>query len=150
MNHRKHIRSALGVFLLVVALVPFSAFAQSSSGSLSGHVTDNTGAALPGVTVTATNPETNASRSTVSMSGGNYEIPLLRPGTYRITAELSGFQTVVGRANVTVGTSVTLDLSMKPAVSETVTVTAAAPVVETTKSAVSSDGKCSSKPAAGR
>lgn len=139
MSLRKHIHYALGVFFLAaIVLVPVTAFAQSSSGALSGNVTDNSGGALPGVSVTATNVETNASRTAVTMSSGYYEIPLLRPGTYRISAELSGFQSVAARANVTVGTSVTFDISMKPAVAETVTVTAAAPVVETTKSAVSS------------
>jgi outer membrane receptor protein involved in Fe transport len=138
MRNRKHTRHALSVFLLLITLISPYAFAQSSSGSIAGNVADNSGAPLPGVTITASNVETNASRTAVSTSGGYYEIPLLRPGTYRVSAELSGFQGVNSQIKVTVGTSVKFDIAMKPAVSETVTVTAAAPVVETTKSSVSS------------
>jgi outer membrane receptor protein involved in Fe transport len=123
---------------LLAILVPFAAFAQSSTGSLSGEVTDANGGAMPGVTVTASNTATHASRTVVSNGAGHYEIPLLPPGTYKIAAELSGFQPVAAVVNINVGTAATLDMKMKPGVAETVTVTAAAPVVETTKSQVSS------------
>ena len=133
---RKNFRYAFVLFLLV--FVPVAGFAQSSTGAVSGDVTDSSGGALPGVTVTATNTGTNVSRNGVTNSTGHYEIALLPPGTYRLSADLSGFQPVRGQATVNVGTTVTFDIRMKAAVSETVTVTAAAPVVETTKSAVSS------------
>ena len=135
MIQRKHIRYASLLFLLT--LLPFTAFAQSSNGSIVGNVTDNNGGSMPGVTVTVANIATNATRTVVTNSAGHYEIPLLMPATYRITAELSGFQNVKGMAMVNVGSTATFDIKLRPAVSETVTVTAAAPVIETTKSEAS-------------
>ena len=126
------------LFLLLAILVPFAAFAQSSTGSISGTVTDASGSVLPGVTVTATNTATGAARSVVSNATGHYEIPLLPPGVYRTVAELSGFQAVHALLNINVGTDKTFDVKLNPGVAETVTVTAAAPIVETSKSEVSS------------
>jgi hypothetical protein len=136
MNHPKSVRIALVLFLLL--LTPVAMFAQSSNGSIAGDVTDNTGGAVPGVSITATNAATNASRTVTTNSSGHYEIPLLPPGKYRVAAELSGFQAVNGTVNVNVGSTVTFDVKMKAAVAETVTVTAVAPVVDTSKSSVSS------------
>src|ERR1700686_2562658 len=120
-------------------LLPLGAFAQSSNGSISGTITDESGGALPGVTVTATNADTHASRSAVSNSVGHYEIPLLPPATYSAVAELAGFQQLkYEKVVVNVGSDVTLNLKMRPGVTEMVTVTAAAPIIETTKSEVSS------------
>src|SRR4029079_16531781 len=133
----KHMRFL--VVLSLALLVPLSAFAQSSNGAITGNVVDGSGSALPGVTVTATNSGTAATRTVVSNGAGHYEIPLLPPGAYRVSGELSGFQPPnFDNIVVNVGTSVTLDMRMKPGVAETVTVTAAAPLVETTKSEVSS------------
>jgi outer membrane receptor protein involved in Fe transport len=136
MSQHKLVRCSLALFLVLLA--PVAVFAQSSNGSIAGDVADNTGGALPGVSITATNVATNASRTVTSNSSGHYEIPLLRPGVYQLSAELSGFQAVRGRVQVNVGTTATFDVKMKPAVSETVTVSAAAPVVDTSKSSVSS------------
>lgn len=134
--HAKHIRPILALILL---LLPFAAFAQSTNGSISGTVSDSTGAVLPGVTVAATNIATGVSRTAISNSSGSYQIGLLPPGTYRVSGELSGFQTwKAEKVVVNVATDVALNLKLKAGVSETVTVTAAAPVVETTRSEVSS------------
>src|SRR6266536_4851544 len=92
-DRAKHIRFFL-LFLCLALLVPFAAFAQSSNGAINGNVVDDSGSALPGVTVTATNAGTSATRSVVSNGTGRYEIPLLPPGTYRVSGELSGFQPV--------------------------------------------------------
>jgi hypothetical protein len=137
MSHAKAIRF-VALFLFVL-LLPLGAFAQSSNGSISGNVTDENGGALPGVTVTATNAATGAIRTVVSNGVGHYELPLLPPATYSAVAELAGFQQMkFDRVVVNVGTDVSLNLKMRPGVTETVIVTAAAPVVETTKSEVSS------------
>jgi hypothetical protein len=134
--HAKHIRL---FFALLLALTPIAVFAQSSNGSISGTVTDASGAILPGVTVTATNAATSASRNVTSNEKGHYEIALLPPGTYRVTGELSGFQPMkLENIIVSVGTDVPVDLKMKVGVSETMTVTAAAPLIETNRSEVSS------------
>jgi outer membrane receptor for ferrienterochelin and colicin len=124
---------------LLIALAPIALFGQSSNGSISGTITDESGAALPGVTVSAVNTATGIERSNVSNATGHYQIALLPPGTYNVKMDLSGFQPM-RRDNVTVnvGSDTTMDVKLKPGVAETVTVTASAPVVDTTKSEVSS------------
>src|SRR2546423_1966564 len=137
MNRALSMRT-ISLFVLLAILVPLAAFAQSSTGSISGNVTDAGGSVLPGVTVTATNTARGFARSIVTNDVGHYEIPLLPPGVYRTVAELSGFQPVHALLNINVGTASTHDVKMKPGVAETVTVTAANPVIETSKSEVSS------------
>jgi hypothetical protein len=129
----------LSALLVVCLLVPFSAFAQSSTGSISGTISDDSGAALPGVTVTATNVATSASRNTVTNAVGSYQLALLIPGTYRVEAQLEGFQPVRReKVVVNVGSDVSLDFKMKVGVAETMTVSAEAPLVETERTQVSS------------
>lgn len=122
--------------LLVLSLFALAApalFAQSGSGSLAGHVTDQSGAALPGVTITATNDATAFNRSTVTEADGGYRLAALPPGKYTVSADLSGFATVTTKnVDVTVASDRTLNVSMKAAsMKEQITVTAAAPLVET-------------------
>ncbi|HEX2835774.1 MAG TPA: TonB-dependent receptor [Thermoanaerobaculia bacterium] len=125
--------------LLVCLLISTSLFAQSSTGSIAGTVTDDSGAALPGVTVTATNAATSASRTAVTNAAGAYQLGLLPPATYSVEAMLDGFQPIRRPSVVVnVGTNVGLDLTMKVGVAETVTVTADAPLVETDRTQVSS------------
>jgi len=128
------------VFLAVFLLSsPAALLAQSSNGSISGTITDDSGGALPGVTVTATSAETGATRMTVSNAAGYYQLALLKPGNYRVEAVLEGFQ-IVRREKVVVnvGTDVTINLSMQVGVSESVTVTADAPLIEVERTQVSS------------
>jgi hypothetical protein len=134
----KHIRSfALAVLCMILA--PLALLAQSSNGSISGTVTDGTGASIPGVTITATNTATGINRTAVSTNTGWYEVPNLPPGNYLVTAELAGFQPQKHeKIGVNVGSDTGLNLKLKAGVSETLTVTADAPLVETTKSEVSS------------
>src|SRR5215470_11603863 len=84
-------------FALVVALLctclDIAAFGQSSNANLSGTVSDAGKAFIPGVTVTATNTETGVVTTAVSNEAGTYTIPSLLPGTYKVSAELPGFQT---------------------------------------------------------
>src|ERR1700716_30280 len=133
MRSPKLIQSTCAFFFLLLILVPLASFGQSSNGSISGSANDDSGGATPGVTVTVTNLATGATRTTVTTSTGHYELPLLPPGNYSVAAELAGFQTVkFGRIAVNVGSDTGLNFKMKPGVAETVTVTAAAPVIETT------------------
>jgi outer membrane receptor protein involved in Fe transport len=124
---------------LVSLLLPAVLVAQSSTGTISGTIADGSGAALPGVTVTATNVATGTTRSTVTNGSGLYQLGLLPPAGYEVTAALEGFQPV-HRNNVTVniGTEVTLDVTMQMGVSESINVTAAAPLIETDRTQVSS------------
>ena len=125
--------------LFVCLLTPLTVFAQSSTGSVSGTITDDSGGALPGVTVTATNVATSAARTAVSNSTGHYQIALLPPAVYRVEATLDGFQPVRReRILVNIGTDVGVDFTMKVGVAETMTVTAAAPLIESERTQVSS------------
>src|ERR1700704_6580252 len=120
MSHLKHMRFLFAIALLA-AIVPFSVFAQSSNGSISGTVSDDAGGVLPGVTITALNTATGMSRTTVSNPSGHYDIPLLPPGTYSVSSELSGFQPVkYDRIVVNVGSDSSVNFKLKQGVSESV------------------------------
>ena len=85
------------LFLLaLVGILVFPALcdAQMTRGAISGTVRDATGALVPGAMVTATNMDTNISRSAVTDVQGFYRVPALEPGRYAVKAELSGFQAV--------------------------------------------------------
>src|SRR6266851_1458183 len=102
--------------------------------ALRGRVDDASGAALPGVTVTATNNATGFSRSTVTGSDGSYYFASLPVGTSTVVADLSGFASVTTR-NVELNVSQERELNItlkQAAVKEQITVTAQAPLVETT------------------
>src|SRR6185503_17327816 len=79
--------------LLLCLLLSMNGFGQSINASVGGTVGDATGALIPGVTVTATNTGTNIASTVVSNESGAYSFPSLQPGTYKISAELPGFQT---------------------------------------------------------
>src|SRR5213594_732498 len=84
-----------GLVLVAMALVtPAAAMAQTGAGALTGIVSDQSGAKVPGATVTATNQATNVAYTAVSNEAGNYSITSVPVGTYVIKAELSGFKTV--------------------------------------------------------
>jgi hypothetical protein len=80
------------IVLFFVAAAPYT-FAQVVNATLSGTVADATGALIPGVEVTAQNTGTNVVSTTVTNESGIYRFPSLQPGTYRVSAELAGFQT---------------------------------------------------------
>jgi hypothetical protein len=117
----------------ILTLLPATGYAQEAV--LNGTVTDSTGGALPGVTVTAVNEATGNTFTAVTDSGGRYRLAV-RTGTYRLTVELSGFATVKRTGiEVLVGQAVTIDIPLSPAgVAETVTVTGETPLVSTTSS----------------
>ena len=82
-----------GVLLAVLVSAAANAGAQALYGSLLGNVTDETGAALPGATVSMTQRETNLVRDVVTNETGGYNVPNLLPGTYQIDVKLPGFST---------------------------------------------------------
>jgi hypothetical protein len=127
---------------LVVAVVSLcgTAFAQTAaSGNIEGVVTDTTGAVLPGVTVVVKNTATNVTRELVTDEAGRYRANALQPGVYQITATLGGFQdSNVGSLEVLVGQTISVDMRMRAAgVTETVTVTADSPLIDTRRTDVS-------------
>jgi len=125
--------------LMVVGL--FSAtplIAQQTTGNITGRVVDDQGSAVPGVTVTAKNPETGFSRTEISDTEGVYRLNALQVGTYDVIAELQGFSKVENKGIVVnVGQTLDINLTLKVAsVSETVTVTGETPLIETSSSSV--------------
>jgi hypothetical protein len=117
----------------MVLLVAVGAFAQTStSGAIAGTVRQG-GTALPGVTVEVRSAALQGVRTVVTDAGGNFRFTLLPPGSYNLTATLSGF-TPVTQNNVAVelNKTVTLEVSLSAAASETVTVVGTAPVVDVT------------------
>ena len=128
--------------LLVPFVLPPGALAQArlTGADLQGTIKDESGAVVPGATVRATNLATNISRTVVSDGRGTYYIGALPPGTYRITVNLSGFatQTKEGLA-LRLGQEVEIDFTLKVAGGqEETTVTAEAPVVDPSQTAVQS------------
>ena len=135
-----HSRGRLTVVLLALALIaPSAAAAQTTNGVISGTVNDAQGAVLPGVTVTLRNTETGLTRSLVTESDGRFRAGGLPPGPYSIRGELQGFGTVdITDIAVVVGSETVRNLTMQvQGVQESVTVTAQAPVVDTTMTEVS-------------
>ena len=130
---RRSIRVPILALIIFSLLVPTFLLAQTSAGALGGRVADESGGALPGVTVTAANSATGFSRSVVTGTDGQYRFPSIPVGTYNVTAELNGFASVTTRnVEVTVATERTVNFSLKQAtVKEQITVTAEPLLVET-------------------
>jgi len=126
----------------LVALVSWSAFAPSAfaqNAQITGIVKDQSGAVIPGATVTARNVETGLTRVGVTEGTGEYRLPSLPPGRYSVAAELSGFGTET-RPDIVliIDQTAILNFALKPAaISETVTVTGESPIVDVTRSDVS-------------
>ena len=126
-----------GLIIGVVLLAP-SAFAQAGRAEINGTVFDEGKGVLPGVTVTVTNEATGLTRTVTTGADGRFIIPTLTPGTYSISAELTGFRTMQRTGlRVNVGQELSYDMTLGvAALEEQVTVTAQAPVVEVTSSRV--------------
>jgi hypothetical protein len=128
---KRTLRAALAA-LAAVALVPAAARAQAV-GSITGVITDQSGAVIPGVTVEATNAGTGLVRTIATDSDGRFDLPQLQPGRYNVRASLSGFRTVERQAvQVSVDDTTRVDFKMSVGgVEENVTVSGEAPLVET-------------------
>ncbi|HYC93370.1 MAG TPA: TonB-dependent receptor [Thermoanaerobaculia bacterium] len=111
-----------------------SAWGQSTA-RIEGIVTDGTGSSLPGATVTATHTETNVTRTVVTDSNGAYTITPLAVGDYRVRFELNGFRPTEAPVELTVNEVARVDVKLElGALTDTLTVVAAAPVIEKTTS----------------
>jgi len=126
-------RAVLAVGLLLVGTV--SAFAQQAT--IAGTVTDSSGGVLPGVTITIVHEETGNTFEAVTDAQGQFRIPV-RVGAHRLTATLSGFQTVTRTGlQLLLNQTLTVPIQLGPAtLTETVTVTGEAPLVDTKESTV--------------
>ena len=122
-----------GLVLGVSFLAPAPVSAQLGTGDLRGRVIDPQGALLPGATVVATNEASGQYRETVSSIDGTFSMIALMPGTYELTATLSGFKKYQrGNVRVEVGKAVSIDISLPlGGIEESITVTAESPLVDT-------------------
>ena len=128
---------------LCVALIGLCApaYAQRTTGTIIGTVTDESGAVLPGVTVAISGAGVAGTPSTVTGESGTYRIPALPPGTYTLSFTLQGFATV-NREEVVVPLGETIEINVPLKVStlqETVTVTGESPIVNTASTQVSTN-----------
>lgn len=124
--------------LVAVAVVMWGATAFAQNAQITGTLKDDTGGVLPGVAVTARNQETGLVRTAVSEGAGTYRLQALPPGTYTVSTELQGFSSQERRNLVLViDQTAVVDFQLKTAtLTETVTVTGEAPIVETRSSTV--------------
>ncbi len=128
------------VCALALSLAAGPAWTQEARGAIVGRVTDSTGAVIPGVSVKITNIATGVTTPAETNAQGNYLAPYLIPGTYRITAEKAGFKSFLRegielRVNDRLEVNITLELG---AVTETITVTAETPMLDTASASMGS------------
>jgi hypothetical protein len=130
--HEFRIGMLAQILLCLFAICPM-ALAQVTNASLTGLITDSNGAALPGVQVHIQNTNTNAVLTVVSNTSGVYQAAPLNPGPYKVTAEKSGFSTMVQSGiTLTVAQAATLNIALQVGdVKEIVTVTADAELINT-------------------
>jgi len=131
------------VYMLLCAVMLCASavgYAQVSTATMSGTITDNNGAVIPNANITITQTETNITRTVKSNSSGEYRAEFLPVGSYTVKAEASGFMTTV-RSNLTLTAMqvalVNLSVSVGAEV-QTVTVTAEIPLLNTAEAAISS------------
>src|SRR2546427_12280412 len=124
---------AMAVLALILSVIGSGSLsAQTTTGRILGMVTDESGAVIPGVEITVRNPATGLSRNTITNESGNYQVPLLPPGSYEVQVALAGFSTGV-RSGITVNVDavVRVDFSLKVGnAAEKIEVVADAPLVQ--------------------
>jgi hypothetical protein len=127
------LQSKLSLYAAVCVLLAatVSTRAQEPTGTISGTITDTSGAVVPNATVTITNKATGAARTGAANAEGLYSAAALFPADYEVRVELAGFRTVVAAAQVVAGGTTNLDLTIMPgAPAEVVNVEAAAAQID--------------------
>ena len=125
------------LFVAVVLALEFgiadTGFAQVESGTINGTVTDTSGAVLPATRVTVTSAATGQARTTATNNSGQYSVPFLAPGTYKVAVTKDGFATVLQSGlTLQVDQTLALNFTLKPgSVEQTLEVTAQAPPLQT-------------------
>ncbi|HEV8130752.1 MAG TPA: TonB-dependent receptor [Acidobacteriota bacterium] len=129
------IATILGTIVLACACL---CYGQESRAAIIGRVSDPTGALIPGAQVQATNLGTNTVVSSVTNDDGNYEIPYLLPGLYRVAVEMPGFKTSVrGSIELRVNDRLTLDFTLQMGeVADSVVVTGDTPLLESSTASI--------------
>src|SRR6266542_1145645 len=142
MKRRQSMARSFRVLLVILVLfiaMPVALFAQRATASdLSGTIHDESGAVLPGVTVTATNAATNQTRTAVSDKEGRYYIGALPPGVYTISTELAGFAAQQRKGiRLQIGQLAEMNFTLRPGTTESIVITARSPVIDPTQTTVS-------------
>ena len=123
----------LALVLAMQVMLPEGCLGQADQGAITGYIKDTSGAAIPNADVTVTNLDTGLALQAKTNGAGVYVVAPVKIGNYKVSATASGFQTVAdSNVRVDIQTRVAVNLTLKPgAVSETVTVTTAAPLLQT-------------------
>ena len=131
--------SLIALFCLIFCGQIISVYPQVTTATISGVVTDETGGLIPGVSIEVTNLDTGITRTTTTGDEGRYQVPNLSVGNYQVESSLPGFQTAVRTGiTLTVGREALVDFALRVGeISERVTVTGEAPLVETTTAQLS-------------
>ena len=126
-------KKQLATMLSVLCLFALPALTQEFRSTISGHVTDSSGAAVPNTKVNAVNMDTNETTTATTDNAGAYSIPFLRPGIYKVTATAAGFkQYTEDKLTLEAAKVSGVDIHLEVGgVNETVEVTAAAATLET-------------------
>ena len=129
---RLHLSALFGTLLFALAAMPAPIFAQATTGTISGTVTDESKAVLPGATIQVTNVETGATRALTTDERGRFRALSLPPGLYSVSAEMAGFQPAKrDQLTLEIGRDVTADVQLKiGALTDQVTVQGAVSNVE--------------------
>ena len=114
------------------ALLVCSVASAQTTGDISGRVTDSSETPLPGVTIEATSSSLPGSRVIVTDRDGQYRIPAIPPGAYRVLATLSGFRPVEQTCTVTLDSSMTVNLTLRLETEEHLRVSGKTPPIDTT------------------
>ena len=131
-------RVVLAVLFLVSAPMGLFAQARLTAADIEGTISDESGAVLPGVTVTVTNNATNQSRTSVTGKDGRYYIGAVQPGTYTMQVELAGFAPQQRKdVRLVIGQLADIHFTLRPGTSEAIVVSARAPVVDVSETSVS-------------
>src|SRR5881296_3991349 len=136
----KHVSYSPVLLISLIFLSGIGVSAQVTTATIAGVVQDASGAVIPGVSITIKNVETGVTRTATSDEGGRYTVPELTLGDYEVQAQLPGFQTEVRSGiTLTVGRVAVVNIAlMVGQLSDKVSITAEAPLVESTTSAMSS------------
>jgi carboxypeptidase family protein len=127
-----------GAAVLLILLLATIASAQVTTGDIVGRVTDESGAVLPGATITVDNVGTHEIRTTVTSATGDYVVNLLPIGSYQVRVELESFRSQESRVDLRSGERIRVDAKLTiGGLSDTVQVTAEAPLLQTDSSTVS-------------
>ncbi len=137
---KSYVKMVMISFMLFYCILSANMFGQSVNATLEGLITDNNNEPLPGATVTLKNVDSGYKYSVISKLNGSYIISGIAPGKYDIEVNLSGFKSSTKKAIAfAVGAKLRMDFVLVPeTISEEVTVTAETPVIEVSKSEVSS------------